>query len=164
MTASLPEVLRYAAFLEEAGIDALIVADMGAAACIRRHIPTMRLHASTQASGHNADAAALLAAQGFERMVAARELSHADLLRLCAASPIEIEVFAHGALCVCHSGQCLYSSMLGGRSGNRGMCAQPCRLPDGSGKYPLSLRDLSLAGRIPQLLETGAASLKIEGA
>lgn len=96
-------------------------------------------------------------------MVAARELSHADLLRLCAASPIEIEVFAHGALCVCHSGQCLYSSMLGGRSGNRGMCAQPCRLPDGSGKYPLSLRDLSLAGRIPQLLETGAASLKIEG-
>ena len=159
----LAEVLRYAAFLEEARIDALIVADMGAAACIRRHIPTMRLHASTQASGHNADAAALLAAQGFERMVAARELSHADLLRLCAASPIEIEVFAHGALCVCHSGQCLYSSMLGGRSGNRGMCAQPCRLPDGSGKYPLSLRDLSLAGRIPQLLETGAASLKIEG-
>ncbi len=158
-----PDMLRYAAFLEEAGIDALIVADLGAASCIRRHIPTMRLHASTQFSGHNAHAAEILAENGFERMVAARELSFENLSRLCAASPIEIEVFAHGALCVCHSGQCLYSAMLGGRSGNRGMCAQPCRLPDARGRYPLSLRDLALAGRIPKLIETGAASLKIEG-
>lgn len=157
------DVLTYAAFLENAGIDALIIADMGAAAEIRRAIPSMRLHASTQFSGHNAEAAKFLAAHGFERMVAARELSKEDLTALCKESPIEIETFIHGALCVCHSGQCLFSSMIGGRSGNRGMCAQPCRLPDKSGRYPLSLKDLSMASRIPELLGTGAASLKIEG-
>ena len=123
------DVLDYAAFLENAGIDALIIADMGAAREIRRAIPTMRLHASTQFSGHNAEAARFLAEHGFERMVAARELSREDLTALCKESPIEIETFIHGALCVCHSGQCLLSSMIGGRSGNRGMCAQPCRLP-----------------------------------
>ena len=157
------DMLAYAAFLEEAGADALIIADMGAAALIREKIPTMPLHASTQFSGHGADAARFLAAHGFERMVAARELSRENLTALCKASPIEIEVFIHGALCVCHSGQCLFSSMVGGRSGNRGMCAQPCRLPDKSGNYPLSLKDLSMAGRIPELLSTGAKSLKIEG-
>ena len=157
------DMLNYAAFLEEAGVDALIIADMGAAALLREKIPTMPLHASTQFSGHNADAARLLAAHGFSRMVAARELSRENLTALCAASPIEIETFVHGALCVSHSGQCLFSSMVGGRSGNRGMCAQPCRLPDKSGHYPLSLKDLSMASRIPELLATGAASLKIEG-
>lgn len=157
------DVLEYAAFLENAGIDALIIADMGAAAMIHKCIPGMRLHASTQFSGHNVKAAEMLAAQGFERMVAARELSREDLTVLCKKSPIEIETFIHGALCVCHSGQCLMSSMIGNRSGNRGMCAQPCRLPDKYGKYPLSLKDLSMANRIPELLDTGAASLKIEG-
>ncbi len=157
------DMLAYAAFLEEAGVDALIIADMGAAALIREKIPTMPLHASTQFSGHNADAARFLAAHGFTRMVAARELSREDLTALCKASPIEIETFIHGALCVCHSGQCLFSSMVGGRSGNRGMCAQPCRLPDKSGNYPLSLKDLSMASRIPELLAAGAKSLKIEG-
>lgn len=157
------DVLEYAAFLENAGIDALIIADMGAASLIHRYIPSMRLHASTQFSGHEANAAKMLAECGFERMVAARELSREDLTALCKESPIEIETFIHGALCVCHSGQCLMSSMIGGRSGNRGMCAQPCRLPDKYGKYPLSLKDLSMASRIPELLETGAASLKIEG-
>ena len=157
------DMLAYAAFLEEAGVDALIVADMGAAALIREKIPTMQLHASTQFSGHNADAARFLAAHGFSRMVAARELSRENLTALCKASPVEIETFIHGALCVCHSGQCLFSSMVGGRSGNRGMCAQPCRLPDARGNYPLSLKDLSMAARIPELLATGAASLKIEG-
>ena len=157
------DVLEYAAFLENAGIDALIIADMGAATEIHKHIPSMRLHGSTQFSGHNAEAARFLAEHGFERMVAARELSQKDLTALVNASPIEIETFIHGALCVCHSGQCLFSSMIGGRSGNRGMCAQPCRLPDASGKYPLSLKDLSMASRIPELLSTGAASLKIEG-
>ena len=156
-------MLDYAAFLEEAGVDALIIADVGAASLIRRYIPTMPLHASTQFSGHNTDAAVFLAKHGFTRMVAARELSKSDLKTLCAASPIEIETFIHGALCVCHSGQCLFSSMVGGRSGNRGMCAQPCRLPDKSGKYPLSLKDLSMAGRITDLFDCGAASLKIEG-
>lgn len=157
------EVLDYAAFLENAGIDALIIADMGAASLIHKYIPTMRLHASTQFSGHEANAAKMLAECGFERMVAARELSREDLTALCKESPIEIETFIHGALCVCHSGQCLMSSMIGSRSGNRGMCAQPCRLPDKYGKYPLSLKDLSMASRIPELLSTGAASLKIEG-
>ena len=157
------DVLEYAAFLEGAGIDALIIADMGAAALIHKYIPTMRLHASTQFSGHEVGAAKMLASCGFERMVAARELSREDLTALCKESPIEIETFIHGALCVCHSGQCLMSSMIGSRSGNRGMCAQPCRLPDKYGKYPLSLKDLSMASRIPELLSTGAASLKIEG-
>lgn len=157
------EMLRYAAFLEEAGTDALIIADMGAAALIKEKIPTMPLHASTQFSGHDTDAARFLADIGFSRMVAARELSRTDLTVLCADSPIEIEAFVHGALCVCHSGQCLFSSMVGGRSGNRGMCAQPCRLPDKSGAYPLSLKDLALADRMPELLETGVRSLKIEG-
>ena len=156
-------MLDYAAFLEEAGVDALIIADVGAASLIRRYIPTMPLHASTQFSGHNTDAAIFLAQHGFTRMVAARELSKPDLKTLCTNSPIEIETFIHGALCVCHSGQCLFSSMVGGRSGNRGMCAQPCRLPDKSGKYPLSLKDLSMAGRITDLFDCGAASLKIEG-
>lgn len=157
------DVLEYAAFLENAGIDALIIADVGTAALIHEHIPTMRLHGSTQFSGHNSEAAKFLQSRGFERMVAARELSREDLTALCKNSPIEIETFIHGALCVSHSGQCLLSSMIGGRSGNRGMCAQPCRLPDKKGRYPLSLKDLAMASRIPELLSTGAASLKIEG-
>ncbi|MBR5539283.1 MAG: U32 family peptidase [Clostridia bacterium] len=157
------DVLEYAAFLENAGVDALIIADVGAASLIHKYIPTMRLHGSTQFSGHNAEAAKFLYENGFERMVAARELSKEDLTALVKNSPIEIETFIHGALCVSHSGQCLLSSMVGGRSGNRGMCAQPCRLPDKFGKYPLSLKDLSMASRIPELLSTGAASLKIEG-
>ena len=157
------DMLEYVAFLEEANIDALIIADIGAASLIKKHIPTMALHGSTQFSGHSAEAAKFLAANGFERMVGARELSCRDLTALVKNSPIEIETFIHGALCVCHSGQCLMSSMIGGRSGNRGMCAQPCRLPDKYGNYPLSLKDLSMADRIPELLGTGAASLKIEG-
>nr|MBQ5811618.1 U32 family peptidase [Clostridia bacterium] len=148
---------------EEANIDAIIIADIGAADLIHKHIPTMALHASTQFSGHSAEAAKFLSEHGFERMVGARELSRRDLTALVKNSPIEIETFIHGALCVCHSGQCLMSSMIGGRSGNRGMCAQPCRLPDKYGNYPLSLKDLSMADRIPELLSTGAASLKIEG-
>ncbi|MBQ6613699.1 MAG: U32 family peptidase, partial [Clostridia bacterium] len=130
------DVLEYAAFLEEADIDAIIIADIGAADLIHKHIPTMALHASTQFSGHSAEAARFLSEHGFERMVGARELSRRDLTALVKNSPIEIETFIHGALCVCHSGQCLMSSMIGGRSGNRGMCAQPCRLPDKYGNYP----------------------------
>ncbi len=145
-----------------AGADALIVADIGGAAEIRRHFPTAVLHASTQMSGHCVDAAERLAALGFSRMVCAREMSMRDLSYFTAHSPIEAEVFVHGALCVCHSGQCLFSSLVGGRSGNRGECAQPCRLPF-DGKYPLSLKDLALARHIPKLMEMGVASLKIEG-
>lgn len=151
----------------QAGVDALIVADLGGAAAIRRTIPTLELHASTQASGHNADAGRMLASLGFSRMVCAREMSLADVRTYIQNSPIEAEVFVHGALCVCHSGQCLFSSLIGGRSGNRGACAQPCRLPYAvSGKktgYPLSLKDLCLAEHVPALIDAGVASLKIEG-
>lgn len=160
------DCLRTAEQAWRAGADALIVADLGVAAMLRRQIPELPLHASTQASGHNSAAARVLAALGFTRMVCARELSRHDLRTLVAESPIEIEMFIHGALCVSHSGQCLFSSMVGGRSGNRGACAQPCRLPytvNGKEKYPLSLRDLCLAPYVPELIDLGVASLKIEG-
>ncbi len=162
------------AFLETAkeaariGVDALIVADLGGAAIIHRALPTMELHASTQASGHSAASAEVLRSLGFSRMVIARETPARDLRATVAQSPIEIEAFIHGALCVSHSGQCLFSSLVGGRSGNRGECAQPCRLPyacprSRSTAYPLSLKDLSLAAHVPALIESGVASLKIEG-
>ena len=101
-----------------AGVDALIVADLGGAAEIRRRFPETEIHASTQMSGHNVDAAVRLAELGFSRMVCAREMSLEDIRHFTANSPIEAEVFVHGALCVCYSGQCLFSSMIGGRSGN----------------------------------------------
>jgi putative protease len=145
-----------------AGADALIVADIGGAMEIKRHFPSAVLHASTQMSGHSVHAAERLSSLGFSRMVCAREMSMEDLSHFTAHSPIEAEVFVHGALCVCHSGQCLFSSLVGGRSGNRGECAQPCRLPF-DGKYPLSLKDLALAKHIPTLMDIGVASLKIEG-
>ncbi len=154
--------LSAAALALEGGADALIVADMGGAAAIRRRFPRAELHASTQMSGHSVESARALADMGFSRMVCARELSLDDLRILTAGSPIEIEMFIHGALCVCHSGQCLFSSVVGGRSGNRGECAQPCRLPYG-GKYPLSLKDLCLAEHMTELLSLGVSSLKIEG-
>lgn len=150
-----------------AGADALIVADLGAATLLRKHIPDLELHASTQLSGHNLSAAKRLSEAGFSRMVLAREMCREDIKSFCQHSPIESEVFVHGALCVCHSGQCLFSSLVGGRSGNRGECAQPCRLPFGSqGKkesYPLSLKDLCLAAYVPELSEMGVNSFKIEG-
>lgn len=146
-----------------AGVDALIVADLGVAAAIKRTFPDFELHASTQMSGHSAAAARELAELGFSRMVLARELSREDIFEFTKHSPIEAEVFIHGALCVSHSGQCLFSSMVGGRSGNRGECAQPCRLPYNGGRYLLSLKDNCLAAHIPDLIEAGVASLKIEG-
>ena len=163
----LESYLRFAEFVYLAGADALIVADIGGAEAIHRHLPNLELHASTQMSGHNLAEAELLAKHGFSRMVCARELPRDDIEYLVKNSPIEIEMFTHGALCVCHSGQCLFSSLVGGRSGNRGECAQPCRLPyaDENGKqsYPLSLKDLSLAGHITDLIDYGVQSLKIEG-
>ncbi len=160
----LPAFLEAAYQAADAGADALIVADTGGAAAIRRAIPGLELHASTQMSGHNSEMAKQLQKAGFSRMVAAREISEENLKLLLQNSPIETELFVHGALCVCHSGQCLFSSMVGGRSGNRGECAQPCRLPYGKGgEYPLSLKDLSLANHIPKLISLGVSSLKIEG-
>lgn len=159
----LPAFLEAAYGAATAGVDALILADAGGAMAIRRAIPELELHASTQMSGHNSEMAKLLQTFGFSRMVAAREISKENLKLLLQNSPIETELFVHGALCVCHSGQCLFSSMVGGRSGNRGECAQPCRLPYGKGEYPLSLKDLSLANHIPKLVSLGVSSLKIEG-
>ncbi len=161
----LDDYLRAAEDAYLSGADGLIVADLGAASLLRERIP-IPLHASTQVSGHNASAAAELARLGFSRMVCAREMGEEELRAFVTRSPIEAEVFVHGALCVCHSGQCLFSSLVGGRSGNRGECAQPCRLPFGNGKkeeYPLSLKDLSLARHVPALCDMGIASFKIEG-
>ncbi|MBQ4573772.1 MAG: U32 family peptidase [Clostridia bacterium] len=157
----LPDAVEYAAKLRTLGVDALIVADMGLAAYLAKYLPDLELHASTQASCHNADGVRFLAEHGFSRVVCARELS-AENIRALTATGVEIEAFVHGAHCVCHSGQCLMSSVIGGRSGNRGECAQPCRLPYNGG-YPLSLKDLCLAGHVPELISLGAASLKIEG-
>ena len=158
----LSDAVRLAEFLYGAGVDALIVADLGLASQIHKYFPDFEMHASTQASGHNLDAAKFLKDVGFSRMVAARELSRENLQFLCQNSPIEIEAFVHGALCVCASGQCLFSSLVGGRSGNRGECAQPCRLPYNN-KYPLSLKDNCLAAHVTELIDMGVASLKIDG-
>lgn len=159
----LPAV-SFAEMLLSYGADAFIVADIGLAALLKETFPEIILHASTQACGENVLSAAELAKIGFSRMVAPRELPLRDIRTLCAESPIETEIFVHGALCVSHSGQCLMSSIIGGRSGNRGECAQPCRLPYRTRHpYPLSLKDLCLAAHMPEILDAGVASLKIEG-
>ncbi len=156
------QALRYAYDLYEMGADAIICADLGFAQLLHRHLPDFPLHASTQLSGHNAQAAKLLHDIGFCRMVCAREMRRQDIVRLCEQSPIEIEQFVHGALCASHSGQCLLSAMMGGRSGNRGMCAQPCR-QSYCHSYPLSLKDLCLAAHLTEVCDSGVTSLKIEG-
>lgn len=158
----IPAALDFARELYRIGVDALIVADVGLIRELRLVLPELELHGSTQMSVHNSYGADLAAELGCTRVVLARELSSDNISEVTERCTPEIEVFLHGALCVSHSGQCLFSSMVGGRSGNRGECAQPCRLPYGKG-YPLSLRDLSLAHHIPSLIKSGVASLKIEG-
>ena len=163
------ELLRAVEQSAKIGVDAFIVSDIGAASLIRKRIPDMPLHASTQISVHNAAGARLLAEQEFSRVVPARELTSQDIKYLVDNNPLEVEIFIHGALCVSHSGQCLFSSLVGGRSGNRGLCAQPCRLPYGcsgeraGNKFPLSLKDLSLSEHVREIINSGVASLKIEG-
>ncbi len=158
----IPAALDFARELYRIGVDALIVADIGLIRELRAVLPELELHGSTQMSVHNSYGADLAAELGCTRVVLARELSGENIADITEKCTPEIEVFLHGALCVSHSGQCLFSSVVGGRSGNRGECAQPCRLPYGKG-YPLSLRDLSLAHHIPDLIKSGVASLKIEG-
>ena len=152
--------------LTNVGVDAAIVQDLGVARIAKARFPTLTLHASTQMTVNNAQGAKLLGGLGFSRVVPARECS-LDELRKMADTGVEIEAFAHGALCVAVSGQCLFSSMIGGRSGNRGRCAQPCRLPyrldDGTSGYLLSTRDLMLIDRIPQMRDAGVYSFKLEG-
>ena len=150
------------------GADAVLVQDLGLVRSLRLAAPDLPLHASTQMSLHSLDGVKQAADLGITRAVLARELSRQDITYICERSPIEIEVFVHGALCMCYSGQCFMSSVIGGRSGNRGMCAQPCRLPYGWGDelvngHPLSLKDMSLAGHLRELQDMGVASAKIEG-
>lgn len=146
--------------------DALIIQDLGVAEAVRQICPDIAMHASTQLSTGTPDGIKLLAELGFSRAVLPRELSLGEIEAICASSPIELEMFVHGALCMSVSGQCLLSAMLGSRSGNRGLCAQPCRLPFSAGagsSEALSLKDLSLIERIPELYCMGVCSFKIEG-
>lgn len=151
------------------GIDGVIIADLGLAAVLHKSIPALPLHASTQMTVHTPAALEILKNAGFTRVVAAREMSREELRELCKKAKefdIEVEVFVHGALCMSVSGQCLLSAFLGSRSGNRGLCAGPCRLPfaaKGGTGYDLSLKDLSLLPHIKELCDMGVASFKIEG-
>ena len=157
-----------------AGLDAVIVQDMGVFTYIREHFPDLDIHASTQMTITGAEGASLLKKMGASRVVTARELSLEEIARIHREVGVEIESFVHGALCYCYSGQCLLSSLIGGRSGNRGRCAQPCRLPYDVRKddhscqprderYVMSLKDLCVLDILPDILEAGVYSLKIEG-
>lgn len=171
------EFLQAVNYIEEAylmGIDGVIVQDLGFAGFFNKYIPQLDLHASTQMTVYNPEGVKVLEQLGFKRVVLARELSLEEISRIVKNTSLEIEVFNHGALCVSYSGQCLMSSMIGGRSGNRGKCAQPCRLPyqllqDGStiehksGRYLLSTKDLCSLDELENLVKSGVKSLKIEG-
>lgn len=159
------ELIRLAA---SCGVDAFIVQDLGVVSLCRQLAPDVPIHASTQMSIHSLEGVMEAAALGCSRVVLARELPAEEIAHICKKSPVEIEVFVHGALCMCYSGQCYLSSVIGRRSGNRGQCAQPCRLPYGYGRfestrYPLSLKDNCLAGELDELRRMGVASIKIEG-
>lgn len=146
----------------EAGVDAILVQDWGVLDTLRRVVPDVPLHASTQMTVHTLSGVEEAARLGLKRVVLARELSRDEIRTLCERSPIELEVFVHGALCMCVSGQCEMSAVIGQRSGNRGFCAQPCRLPYDDG-HPLSLKDNCLADYVPELRDMGVACLKLEG-
>lgn len=171
-----PELNDLYAFLKElyeGGLDGVIFQDFGVMKFIREQFPGLPLHASTQLNITDASGCRWLKEQGCSRVVLARELSLKEIASIHQACDVELEVFIHGALCYCHSGQCLFSSLLGGRSGNRGRCAQPCRLPyqlsvngkkaSSASEYLLSPKDLCALDFIPQLAEAGVTSFKIEG-
>ena len=158
------ETIRHAA---QNNIDAFIVQDLAVVQLCRQIAPHIPIHGSTQMTVHSLAGVQLCAAMGMQRVVLSRELSREEIHYICAKSPIEIEVFGHGALCMCYSGQCYMSSVIGQRSGNRGRCAQPCRQSYGythwQEKYPLSLKDNCLVHYIQELEDMGVASLKLEG-
>ncbi len=151
----------------ENGVDAILVQDLGVMELLRQWAPEIPLHASTQMAVHNVSGARQMQELGFTRVVLAREMSASEIHAVVEQVPVETEIFVHGALCMCLSGQCYMSSLIGERSGNRGLCAQPCRLPFSSGRgdngYALSLKDLTLVDRIKELKALGVDSLKIEG-
>lgn len=163
----LPHVAELIRTASECNVDAFIVQDLGIVNLCQQIAPQIALHASTQMSIHNLEGVRQAAAIGLSRVVLARELNREQIAYICRNSPIEIEVFVHGALCMCYSGQCYMSSIIGQRSGNRGQCAQPCRLPYGysrmENKYPLSLKDNCLVAWLDELNSIGVASIKIEG-
>ena len=155
----IPALAELARFVSDAGADAALVQDLGAARVIRSTCPDLPLHASTQMSVHNLAGVHAAAQLGMQRVVLARELNRDQIRLIAAHAPIEIEVFIHGALCFCHSGQCYMSALIGRRSGNRGMCAQPCRMQYSMGRrmddYPLSLKDNCLVNELDELERIG---------
>src|SRR6056297_1702179 len=165
------EVMNYIDFLYINGVDALIVQDIGLASIILKRYPDLDLHASTQMTAHSLADVRFLETMGFKRVILSREVSIEEIRKIKNNTTVELEVFVHGALCVSYSGQCLMSSLIGGRSGNRGKCAQPCRklyqLKDKDDYkkegYLLSLKDLSVQEEIHAFKALGMASLKIEG-
>ncbi len=160
------DFLEYIGKLNKIGVDAVIIQDMGMAKVVHEMYPDLLLHASTQMTITNLEGAKKLKEIGFSRVVLARELSKESIELITKKSGIETEIFVHGALCMSYSGQCLMSSIIGGRSGNRGMCAQPCRLPYSVGDkngHLLSPKDLCMIDRLKELKEIGVSSLKIEG-
>mgnify|MGYP001021503516 CR=1 FL=1 len=174
LDSEIKEALKVAVDAYVMGIDGIIVQDMGLASMLREIIPDLELHGSTQMTIYNKEGVKALEELGFKRVVLARELSIEEISDISKSSSIETEIFVHGALCVCYSGQCLMSSLIGSRSGNRGKCAQPCRLPyeiegnsgerlKGGRGFLLSPKDLCSVPLLGQLINSGVASLKIEG-
>ncbi len=171
--AEMEEALNFLIELDSFGVDAVIIQDLGLMQLARRYLPSLQLHASTQMTVHNLEGVLFLKDCGVKRVILARELTLDEITAIVCNSGVEIEIFIHGALCLSYSGQCLMSSMIGGRSGNRGRCAQPCRMeyqlikPDTAagteGPYLLSPKDLALITLIPELVGSGVKSLKIEG-
>lgn len=169
------DFLEYIKFLYDIDVDAIILQDIGMARLIKRELPDFELHASTQMVAHSLEDVKYLESVGFDRVVLAREVTVEEIKYICDNCKVDIEVFVHGALCVCYSGQCLMSSMIGNRSGNRGRCAQPCRqryelvdvytgeVVNSSGDYLLSPKDLSTIEEIDKIIDAGVHSLKIEG-
>ena len=169
------DFLNYIKYLYDIDVDAVILQDIGMAKLIKSLLPDFELHASTQMVAHSLEDTLYLQNIGFDRVVLARELNIDEIEHICKNTDVDIEIFVHGALCVCYSGQCLMSSMIGNRSGNRGRCAQPCRqkyelidissgkVIDTAGDYLLSPRDLNTIEDIDRVIEAGVHSLKIEG-
>ena len=165
----LKEIMEYVGFLYSVGVDALIVQDTGLIYLIRNNFPEFELHASTQMTVHNGEGALFLKNMGFTRIVLSRELSLKEIDYISNTLKVETEVFVHGALCICYSGQCLMSSIIGGRSGNRGRCAQPCRLPytliDKNTNrehkaYILSPKDICTLDNLKDIVATGYFFIK----
>lgn len=169
------DFLEYAKFLYDIDVDAIILQDIGMARLIKKELPDFELHASTQMVAHSLEDVKYLESVGFDRVVLAREVTVEEIKYICDNCKADIEVFVHGALCVCYSGQCLMSSMIGNRSGNRGRCAQPCRqryelvdvytgeVVNSNGDYLLSPKDLNTIEEIDKIIDAGVHSLKIEG-